>query len=630
MTKPIAHSIRIAGVLALLGSFTLSVNPIAAAAAAERPEDRWNLADLYPTVQAWHDDAAKLDAQLKQFAACRGKLGESAKRFRTCLDLQADATKRYYRLDVYANELLAEDTGAAASLELSQQSQVLGTRANEANSFVGPEILALGKNKVAGFFKQDPGLKIYRQPVDQILRAAPHTLDSRGEAIVAAFGLSANATGSVYNIFANAELPWPTVKLADGTTVKLDKSAYEKYREAANRDDRKKVFDAFWGGWKEFERTFGVAYYERLKEDTVMSKVRKYPDSLARALDGNKIPVAVYDTLIAQTHANLPTLHRYFRLRARMLGVPEMRYYDIYPPLVSSDRVFTIDTGKQLMRESLKPMGTAYVAAVEKGLKDRWMDVYPRPRKMSGAHMAGAAYDVHPFLLLNHTDNYASVSTLSHEWGHAMHSYLSNRAQPFVTADYSTFVAEIASTFQEALLLDHMLKVAKTDDERMLYLGSALETLRGTFFRQAMFAEFEREAHARVDRGEPLTGEALTKLYGEILRRYHGEKEGVVKIDDLYTVEWAFIPHFYSSFYVYQYATSIAASSLFAESVLKNEPGAKDRYMKLLSAGSSDYPYEMVKAAGVDLAAAAPYQAVATRMNRIMDEIEAILVKCGK
>ena len=619
--------ITLAGILTALVIFPLNVS---AAVPAERLEDRWNLADLYPTLQAWNDDATKLDAQLKDFSTCRGKLGESAKRFKACLDLQSDATKRLFRLDVYSYELLAEDTGAPASLELSQKSQLLGTRSSEATSFVGPEILALGKNKVAAFFKREPGLKIYRQTIDQILRAAPHTLDAQGEALVATFGLSANATGSVYSTFANAEMPWPTVKLADGTSVKLDQAAYGKYREAASREDRKLVFDTFWASWKEFERTFGTTFYERLKEDTVISKVRKYPDSLARALNANKIPVVVYDTLIAQTNANLPTLHRYFKLRAKMLGVTEMRYYDIYPPLVKSDLKYSIDTGKQLMLDSLKPMGPDYVDAVRKGLKDRWMDVYPRPRKMAGAHMAGAAYDVHPYMLLNYNDNYDSLTTLTHEWGHAMHSYLSNRAQPFVTADYATFVAEIASTFQEALLLDHMLKIAKTDDERMLYLGSALEGLRGTFFRQAMFAEFEREAHARVDRAEPLTGEALTKLYGEILRRYHGEKEGIVKIDDLYAIEWAYIPHFYNSFYVYQYATSIAASSLFAESVLKNEPGAKDRYMKLLSAGSSDYPYEMVKAAGVDLASPAPYKAVATRMNRIMDEIEAILARRGK
>ena len=614
----------------LLCLFSFYLHFLGSAFAGERLEDRWNLGDIYPTIQAWNDDAAKLDAQFKEIGACSGHLGESARRFKSCLDLNADLTKRYYRLAVYANEQNAEDTGASASLELSQKAQVLGTRLGEATSFIQPEILGLGKEKVGRFFAQDAALKIYRRPVDEILRAAPHTLDANGEAIVAAFGLSSESTSSIYRIFSNAELPWPTVKLSDGTEAKLDQSGYAKYRESENRGDRKKVFDAFWGKWKEFERTFGVTFYERLKQDTVYAKVRHYPDTLSRGLDRNNVPVAVYETLIAQTNANLPTLHRYFKLRAKMLGVTDMRYYDIYPPLVSNDRKYPIDQGTAMMLEAVKPLGEPYAAAMAAGVKNRWMDVYPRPRKLSGAHMAGSAYDVHPYLLLNYTDNYGSVSTLAHEWGHAMHSYLSNRAQPFVTAGYSIFVAEIASTFNEALLLDYVLKNAKSDDERLLYLGSALEELRGTFFRQAMFAEFEREVHARVDKGEPLTGEKLTRIYGDILRRYHGDKEGVVKIDDLYAIEWAYIPHFYNPFYVYQYATSIAASSLFAEAVLKGEPGAKDRYLKLLSAGGSDHPYEMVKAAGVDLASPAPYQAVVARMNRIMDEIEAIQARRGK
>jgi oligoendopeptidase F len=234
---------------------------------------------------------------------------------------------------------------------------------------------------------------------------------------------------------------------------------------------------------------------------------------------------------------------------------------------------------------------------------------------------------VHPFLLINYNDNYESVSTIAHEWGHAMHSYFSNKAQPFATASYATFVAEIASTTNEALLLEYALKAAKTDDERLLYLGSALEGLRGTFFRQAMFGEFEQRVHAEVDKGEPLSGEAITKIYGEILRRYHGDAQGVVKIDDVYTTEWAYIPHFYNAFYVFQYATSISAGSLFAEGILEKRPGARAKYLKLISSGGSDYPYELVKAAGVDLATAAPYDAVSKRMNRIMDEMEAILAK---
>jgi oligoendopeptidase F len=255
------------------------------------------------------------------------------------------------------------------------------------------------------------------------------------------------------------------------------------------------------------------------------------------------------------------------------------------------------------------------------------MDAYPRPQKQSGAHMAGFAYDVHPYVLMNYNDDYESVTTLAHEWGHAMHTYLANRAQPFVTASYPIFIAEIASTFNEELLLDRVLKSAQSDDERLLYLGSALEGLRATFFRQAMFAEFERNVHARVDAGESLTGDALTKTYCELLKRYHGASQGVVAIDDAYCVEWAYIPHFYNAFYVYQYATSIAASSQLAQKVGAGEPGALERYLGLLRAGGSDYPYELVKAAGVDLATPEPYRALVARMNAIMDEIEAVLAR---
>jgi oligoendopeptidase F len=600
---------------------------LAHAAPVERPEDRWNLADLYRDLAAWRADVTTLEGEIKRFDGCRGKLGDSARQLRECLDQRDAMTKRYYRVAVYANELLAEDTTQAGSLELRQKVRVLGTQLREATAFVRPEILATGSAKVQAYLAEDAALRIHRHPLDDILRTAPHTLDAKGEQIIANFSLTAGAGGSAYSILANSDMPWPTVKFADGTEAKIDQSAYTRYREAADREDRRKVFDAFWGKWKAFERTVGVMLYESLKEDTVQAKVRNYPDSMARALDRNKVPTAVFDALIASTNANLPTLHRYFRLRAKMLGVAEMRYYDIYPPLVSGGRKYPIDEGVSLMLESAKPLGKEYVDAMAAGTKARWMDVHPRPGKLSGAHMAGSAYDVHPYLLLNYNDNYESVTTLAHEWGHAMHYYLSNRTQPFATAGYATFVAEIASTFNEALLLDHVLKRAATDDERLLYLGSALEELRGTYFRQAMFAEFEREVHARVDRGESLTGQSFTKIYGEILRRYHGHAEGVVRIDDLYAMEWAYIPHFYSAYYVYQYATSLAASSLMAEWVLAGTPGARERYLDLLKAGGSDYPYELVRKAGVDLATAAPYDAVIRRMNRIMDDIEAILAR---
>lgn len=596
-------------------------------ARAEELADRWNLAELYPSIAAWNADSARLEAQMAEFALCKGHLGESATRFKQCLDLQADMTKRFARMYVYASQLLAEDTGAAASLALLQKARVLDSRLDEAAAFVRPEVLRIGTERIATLIGAEASLAIYRHPLDEILRAAPHTLDDPGESLLAQFGLMQRAGASTYSILTNADIPWPTLKLSTGEEVRLDQSAYTKYREAPDRDDRKRVMDAFFGTFRTYERTLGVTFYSQLKEDAVLSRARKYPDSITRVLDRSRVPIAVMDTLIAETNASLPTLHRYFRLRAKMLGVPQLHYYDIYPPLVHSELKFPLAMAKKLVLEAIAPLGPEYVSALATGLSGRWMDAYPRPQKQSGAHMAGFAYDVHPYVLMNYNDDYDSVTTLAHEWGHAMHTYLADRAQPFVTASYPIFIAEIASTFNEELLLDRVLKSAQSDDERLLYLGSALEGLRATFFRQAMFAEFERNVHARVDAGESLTGDALTKTYCELLKRYHGVNEGVVAIDNAYCVEWAYIPHFYNAFYVYQYATSIAASSLLARKVGAGEPGALERYLGLLRAGGSDYPYELVKAAGVDLATPAPYRALVARMNAIMDEIEAILAR---
>ncbi|OYT90217.1 MAG: oligoendopeptidase F [Burkholderiales bacterium PBB3] len=599
--------------------------------AATHPNDtaaqRWDLTPMYATQAAWDADAKRLEQQLKDLSGCSGQLGQSVQRFRACLDLNADVLKRYYRLGGYAAQKNDEDTGATAGLDLRQRADVLGNRLEEAASFLSPEILKLGKAKVDGYLKQDKSLAIYRQMLTDVLRGASHTLSKDSEELIANFSQATGAAGAVYSTLSNADMPWPKVKLSDGTEVTIDQSAYTKYRAVGNRADRKLVFDAFWGKWKEFERTYGVTFYEQLKKDAALAKVRRFPDSLTQSLFANNLPRTVYDTLVDQANANLPTLHRYFKLRAKMLGVTDMQYFDIYPPLPKSDLKYPIDQSVQYMLASVKPLGDDYVKAMEAGTKARWMDVYPRDKKRSGAYMNGSVYDVHPYLLLNHNDDYESLSTLAHEWGHAMHSVLSAKAQPFITADYPTFTAEIASTTNEVFLLDHMLKVAKTDDERMLYLGSALENLRGTFFRQAMFAEFERTVHAKVDKGDSLTGEALTQIYGDILKRYHGDKEGVVKIDDVYAIEWAYIPHFYNKFYVFQYATSISAGNMFADEILKGTPGAKDRYLDILRAGGSRYPYELVKGAGVDLASPAPYKAIVARMNGIMDQIEGIQAK---
>jgi oligoendopeptidase F len=543
------------------------------------------------------------------------------------MDLGTEMDKRISRMYSYASEKFSDDTSQPANLELNQRAELLNSKLNEAEAFMKPEILKIGRERIDAFLKQEPTLRIYRHPLDDILRTAEHTLDKEGEELVARFGLMAGTGNTVYTTMTNSDMPWPKVKLSTGEEATLDGSGYTKWREAANRADRKLVMDAFFAAHKTYEQTFGITLYSQLKEDNVLARVRKYPDSITARLDSNRMPVAVMDTLIAQANASLPTLHRYFRLRGKMLGVQGMRYYDIYPPLVHTDLKFPLANAKSATLAAVAPLGADYVNAVRKGFDSRWMDVYPRKGKQSGGHMDGYAYDVHPYLLLNYNDDYESQTTLAHEWGHAIHSYLSNANQPFVTAYYATFVAEIASTLNEELMLDSVLKTAKNDDERLYYLGSALEAIRGTYFRQAMFGEFERQIHKRVDAGEALTGESFTKAYCEILKRYHGHDQGVVTIDDAYCLEWAYIPHFYNGFYVYQYATSIAASSLFAQRIIAKQPGALEKYTTLLKSGSSDYPYDLVKTAGVDLATPAPYQATAARMNAIMDEIEKILAK---
>ena len=591
-----------------------------------RLRDTWNLADIYASEAAWNDDVARIEKDLATLGKCRGKLSSSAKKLRECLDLEYSILERSSKVSTFASESQSGDSANPAFQSMNAKAGNVGSKISEETAFVAPEIIAMGKAKLDGFFKQEPKLAVYRHIVDDTLRSAPHTLDAKGEKLMGIFSLTQGDAYNAYQIFVSSDMPWPSFE-SGGRQEKLDQPVYEKEREAADRAERKKAFDTFFGTWKQFESTLGTLLYNDLKENLVVAKARHYPDSMTAALDANNLPRSVYDALIKSANANLPTLHRYFRLRAKMLGVTDMRYYDIYPPLVKSDRKFPLDEGISMMLAAVKPLGEDYVEAMKKGVDSRWMDVYPRPHKQSGAHMAGSAYDVHPYVLQNYVDNYDSVSGMTHEWGHAMHSYYTNKTQAFANSNYATFVAEIASTMNENLLLEYALKNAKDDDERLLYLGSALENLRGTFFRQAMFGEFEQKIHEIADRGEPLTGADFTRIYGEILRRYHGEAQGVMKIDDLYCVEWAYIPHFYYDFYVFQYATSVSASALFADRVLKGEPGALEKYRRLISAGASNYPYELVKAAGIDMATSAPYDAVAARMNRIMDEIEAILAR---
>ena len=588
--------------------------------------DSWDLSDLFPSLEAWSQAKTQLEADAERFADCEDRVTASQKDLAECVERYFALQQAMTRVWVYASAGAATDNRDADANARRGDVGMLFSQLQETTAFVEPALVAAGEATLSKYIKREKRLKPYAHFLRRTLRMADHTLDADGEALLASASPMMRAPFSIFQMLTDADLDWPEVTLSDGTEITVNKAAYNRHRASANRADRQLVFDAFYGAVGGVQRTLGASLNAHLAADNFEARARGYESTVEAALFENGIPPAVYSTLVEQANAHLPTLHRYLKLRARMLGVDAPTYVDIYPPLVDLEREFPLSVGKELTIASAAPLGKDYVSVLSEGLAARWMDAYPKDGKSAGAFATGA-YGVHPYVLMNYQDEYGSVATLAHEWGHAMHSHLASEAQPFASADYDAFMAEVASTFNEALLLDYMLKEAKSDEERLYYLGSALEGLRGTFFRQAMFAEFERTIHERVEGGEALTGERLSEAYLELLRRFHGHDAGVMAIDEQFASEWAWIPHFYFGYYVFQYATSISAASLLSRRVLDGEKGAVDAYLDLLRAGSSGFSYELLKDAGVDLATAAPYEAIVARMNAIMDEMEGLLAK---
>ena len=586
----------------------------------------WDLTDLYPDLSAWQVAKQKAAQQIKDLTKLQGTLGNSSATLLSASDQISAVYKDVVRIYVHANLNADVDTRIAENQERSQLARNLFSDLSAAISWYNPELLALGEKKIAQFLTQEPALAKHGFGINDALRRAPHTLVSEIETLLAKTSKLTSGANSIYSVFANANMPWPTVTLSNGKEIRLSQAGYSAGRQATSREDRKMVFDTFWSVWQDYEATLGAIMNSQIQGLAFKTDTRNYKSSLGRALFDDNMPPDVYETLVAEVNQSLPTLHRYFKLRKRMLGIEdEMRYYDIYPPLVNLNKQFSIEDSIEVTRRALKPLGAEYMAAYDLGVKSRWMHVYPSEGKRSGAYMSGGAYDVHPYVLLNHNDDFESASTFAHEYGHAVHSVLANAQQPWETAGYSTFIAETASIMNEMLLQDMVIEEAKTDDEKLFYLGIGLEALRGTFYRQTMFAEFELKINQEVESGNVLTGSKLSSMYLELLKRYHGHDQGVMTIDDLYSIEWAYIPHFYYDFYVFQYATSIAAASGLAKQINTGNQQAQQDFITLLKAGGSDYPYELMRNAGIDMATPAPYRALVERMNKIMDQMETIL-----
>ncbi len=590
---------------------------------------KWNLTDLYATVADWKSAKSEISSNIDKIESYKGKLDQDAATLLNSMDLYFNTLKEYFRFSTYSGLLADEDLSISTNQALRQEASTLGTKFSESTSWIRPEILAMDPAKVKNYFAEEPKLDQYKMYIDDIQRMRAHTLSAEQEKILASFGLITDTPSDVYNVFNNAEMPYAKVNLSTGEEVTLTNSAYTKYRSTGVKEDRAKIFKAFFNKYGEFENTIGANFAGKVKTDFVYAKDRNYESALAAAVDGPNVPVDVYTNLIKQIHNSLPTLQRFLELKKKMLGVDTLHYYDLYTPLVKKVEMnFTLEQGEDVIKKALQPMGEDYIATLNKAFGSGWIDFLPNVGKRSGAYSSGSAYDVHPYILMNWNDDYESVSTLAHELGHTMHSYFSSKNQPFVTADYPIFVAEIASTFNENLLNHYMVAQAKNDDEKLYLLGSYLELLRTTVFRQTLFAEFELKVHEMVENQEPITGENLSKLYYDLVKEYYGNDKGVCVVDPYVAYEWEYIPHFVNyTYYVYQYSTSLIYSTALAEKVLTEGKPAVDKYYNILKGGSSEYPIELIKKAGIDPLSAEPFKLTMKKMNDVMDQMEEILSK---
>ena len=599
---------------------------------SEIPEKyKWDLSDLYQSDDDWELSKDKVMAEMEKITEFQGKVTSSAATLLEVCEFDSKISKELTKLYIYAARKSDEDTRDADNMARKQTIFKVYNDYGTLSSFIQPELVKVDKDQIEAFIKEEPKLQDYRMSLMDIQRRKAHKLSENEEKILAEAGMMASSPSDIYEIFSNAEMPYPQVVLSTGDTVTVDLAGYTRYRALENREDREKVFEAFWGTMNKFKQTYGAQLYSEVKKDIFYAKSRKYDSSLQSALDANNIPVEVYHKLIENVNNNLDYFHRYLKIKKRMLGVDTLKYSDLYAPTVKGvDLDYDIEEAYKIVLETAQKLGPEYQAAVENAIKNRWIDVYPSPGKRSGAYSSGDAYDDHPYILLNYNGKYDDVSTLAHELGHTMHSYFSNKNQPYPTADYSIFVAEVASTLNEALLIDKVLKEINNDDVRLSLLMEYLDGIKGTVFRQTQFAEYELKIHELAEEGKPLTGDVLTEVYSDILKKYYGDSEGICKIEPYVTVEWAYIPHFYYNFYVYQYATSFTASTALAEKILSNKKGAVDDVLTFLSSGGSDYPIEVLKKAGVDMTTDDPFNNTMKVMQRTMDEIEKILDKGGK
>ena len=584
---------------------------------------KWNMQDLFATDELWEEEAKQLQELAKEIAQYQGRLSESAATLLAFLKKSDELDFHAERVIVYANQKYHEDTAVSKYQGYAAKADSIGVEISSAVAFMSPEILSMDEAVLEQFYKDEPELEHYRRMLDNILRKKEHIRSAEVEAVLAQAGDMAAAPSNIYSMFNNADLKFPSVTDVEGNRIQITHGNYISLIENKDRNLRKEVFRGLYGEYKKHANSVTSMFTSHLKQESFYAKVRNYPSVRAMHLASGNIPESVYDNLIETVHKHLPAMHRYVSLRKKLLGVERLHMYDLYVPVVEeTGKEYSYEVAKELVKKAIVPMGEDYVAVASAGMDHDWVDVYENENKRSGAYSWGA-YGTHPYVLLNHQDNLDSVFTLAHEMGHAMHSYHSDKKQSITYAGYLIFVAEVASTCNEALLMHYLLENCEDEADRKYLINHQLESFRGTLFRQTMFAEFEKIVHQRIADGESLTKEDICKIYHDLNVMYYGPD---MIVDEEIDYEWMRIPHFYTSFYVYQYATGYSAAIAFSKKILEEGKPAVDRYIdNFLSGGSSKDPIDLLKDAGVDMSKPEPVDDALCVFENYLEMLESLV-----
>ncbi|MBQ8637939.1 MAG: oligoendopeptidase F [Lachnospiraceae bacterium] len=585
-------------------------------------EDTWNLESVYATDALWEADFESIQADVDAFEKNKGRIASDIGNLKDVIVSLYELARRLDKLYVYASMRSDQDTGNTFYQAMRSRAQSLYVRFSAASAFFEPEILSHSEETVLSAIDAQEGLEPYRRVLTEILRRSAHTLDDRTEALLAQAENMAGVPRNVFSVFTNADLTYPDAVLSDGTRVPVANSNFISHLESENRELREAVFKTYYKQLGSFRNAIAGMLEGNVKQASFYAKARNYSSNRASYLSGSHIPEEVYDNLIEAVHQALPAMYRYVAIRKKILGVDELHMYDVYTPLFEAGgKKYPIGEAKKIVKEGLKPMGEEYLSILQEGFDNRWIDVYPNRGKRGGAYSSGC-FDTIPFVLLNYQETLDNVFTLAHEMGHSIHSYYSHKNQPFQTADYRIFVAEVASTCNEALLIHDMLQKTTDKAERAYLLNHYLDTFKGTLFRQTMFAEFEHKIHQMNEKGIPLTADALCKLYLELNQLYFGPD---MVSDEEISCEWMRIPHFYTPFYVYQYATGFSAATALSSRILREGMTAVEEYKKFLKGGGSMDPIDLLKMAGVDMTTKKPVADALALFEQLVGELEELV-----